>query len=268
MSRKLTCCGLSYTRYITICGSLLWFCYVSLEVTVTLRSAFFLCNCFRKLTIIHSISSFGQLHLFIIIDYSAGKRDRGKTPPSPLPGPKQNPSLQLLGQGGAEGPDAGPVVEEGAEGPRRLGPTSASSEKSFRRKLKNLPALLYTITKKSKIGYLEIPFPDQLKYWNLAVFVLSKYLGGPENFIRLSFKLCQWQRPKKRKISIKFSTLYIYQRQKQSLSYASPLVVYWDPLQDHSWNNTVCHKSLSQCQSNLISSPKLKNSIFGVMKVN
>ena len=96
--------------------------------------------------------------------YSAGKRDRGKTPPSPLPGPKQNPSLQLLGQGGAEGPDAGPVVEEGAEGPRRLGPTSASSEKSFRRKLKNLPALLYTITKKSKIGYLEIPFPDQLEY--------------------------------------------------------------------------------------------------------
>ena len=52
MSRKLTCCGLSYTRYITICGSLLWFCYVSLEVTVTLRSAFFLCNCFRNLTII------------------------------------------------------------------------------------------------------------------------------------------------------------------------------------------------------------------------
>ena len=42
----------------------------------------------------------------------------------------------------------------------------------------------------------------------------------------------------------------IYQRQKQSLSYASPLVVYWDPLQDHSSNDMVCHESLSKCQSN------------------
>ena len=58
------------------------------------------------------------------------------------------------------------------------------------------------------------------------------------------------------------------QRQKQSLSYASPLVVYWDPLHDHSWNDKVCHESLSQCQSNLSSSSKLKNSIFGVVKVN
>ena len=62
--------------------------------------------------------------------------------------------------------------------------------------------------------------------------------------------------------------IYIYQRQKQSLSYASPLVVYWDPLHDHSWNDKVCHESLSQCQSNLSSSSKLKNSIFGVVKVN
>ena len=44
-----------------------WFCYVSIEVAVTLRSAYFLCNCFRKLTIIRSISS-TQLPLFIIID--------------------------------------------------------------------------------------------------------------------------------------------------------------------------------------------------------
>ena len=58
------------------------------------------------------------------------------------------------------------------------------------------------------------------------------------------------------------------QRQKQSLSYASPLVVYWDPLQDHCWNDKVCHESLSQCQSNFSFSPKLKNSIFGVIKVN
>ena len=45
-------------------------------------------------------------------------------------------------------------------------------------------------------------------------------------------------------------------------------MVYWDPLQDHSWNDKVCHESLSLCQSNLSSSPKSKNSIFGVIKVN
>ena len=54
------------------------------------------------------------------------------------------------------------------------------------------------------------------------------------------------------------------QRQKQSLSYASPLVVYWDPLQDHSSNDMVCHESLSKCQSNFSCSPHLKKSIFGV----
>ena len=45
------------TGYITICDSLLWFCYVSIEATVTLRSAYFLRNCFRKFTMILSISS-------------------------------------------------------------------------------------------------------------------------------------------------------------------------------------------------------------------
>ena len=72
------------------------------------------------------------------------------------------------------------------------------------------------------------------------------------------------------KISCIYLSIYlsIYQRQKQSLSYASPLVVYWDPVHDHSWNDKVCHESLSQCQSNLSSSSKLKNSIFGVVKVN
>ena len=70
------------------------------------------------------------------------------------------------------------------------------------------------------------------------------------------------------KISCLYLYLCLYQRQKQSLSYASPLVVYWDPLHDHSWNDNVCHESLSQCQSNFCSSPKLKNSIFGVIKVN
>ena len=70
--------------------------------------------------------------------------------------------------------------------------------------------------------------------------------------------------------SVSPTILYIsiYQRQKQSLSYASPLVVYWDPMHDQSWNDKVCHESLSQCQSNLSSSPKLTNFIFGVVKVN
>ena len=45
-------------------------------------------------------------------------------------------------------------------------------------------------------------------------------------------------------------------------------MVYWDPLQDHSWNDKVCHESLSQSQSKFCSGPKLKNSIFGVFKVN
>ena len=66
------------------------------------------------------------------------------------------------------------------------------------------------------------------------------------------------------KMCAKISCIYlsIYKRQKQSLSYASPLVVYWDPLQDHCWNDKVCQESLSQCQPNLSSSPKLDNSIL------
>ena len=66
--------------------------------------------------------------------YSAGKRDRGKNSSVPLARAQQSPPCQ--GQGGAEGPDADPFGEEGAEGPRRLGRTSAPLGKSFRRKLK------------------------------------------------------------------------------------------------------------------------------------
>ena len=66
--------------------------------------------------------------------YSAGKRDRGKNSSVPLARAQQKPSCE--GQGGAEGPDAGPIAEERAEGPRRLGRTSAPIEKSFRQKLK------------------------------------------------------------------------------------------------------------------------------------
>ena len=61
----------------------------------------------------------------------------------------------------------------------------------------------------------------------------------------------------------KLVSISIYQRQKQSLSYASPLVVYWDPLQDHFSNDKVCHKSLSKCQCTLSCSPILKKSILG-----
>ena len=68
----------------------------------------------------------------------------GEKTSAPLARAQQSPLC--LGQGGAEGPDAGPLPEEGAEGPRRLGRTSAPLGKSFQRKLKNLPALLYTIT--------------------------------------------------------------------------------------------------------------------------
>ena len=59
-----------------------------------------------------------------------------------------------------------------------------------------------------------------------------------------------------------YTPICLYQRQKQSLSYASPLVVYWDPLQDHFWNGKVCHESLSQCQSYFGSSPKFKKFHF------
>ena len=45
-------------------------------------------------------------------------------------------------------------------------------------------------------------------------------------------------------------------------------MVYWDPVEDHSWNDKVCHESLAKCQSNFYSSPKLKNSFFGAIKVN
>ena len=39
-------------------------------------------------------------------------------------------------------------------------------------------------------------------------------------------------------------------------------MVYWDPLQDHSCNDKVCHESMLRCQYNFSSSPKFKNSIF------
>ena len=46
---------------------------------------------------------------------------------------------------GPKAPTQARSTEEEAEGLRRLGRTQAPSEKSFQRKLKNLPALLYTI---------------------------------------------------------------------------------------------------------------------------
>ena len=46
---------------------------------------------------------------------------------------------------GPKAPTQARSTEEEAEGLRRLGRTQAPPEKSFQRKLKNLPALLYTI---------------------------------------------------------------------------------------------------------------------------
>ena len=102
------------------------------------------------------------------------------------------------------------------------------------------------------------------------MFAPNDYLLAGILFLALLFVVIDlWSFKESRDFAKKASLpLYIYQRQKQSLSYASPLVVYWDPLHDHSWNDKVCHESLSQCQSNLSSSSKLKNSIFGVVKVN
>ena len=103
------------------------------------------------------------------------------------------------------------------------------------------------------------------------MFAPNDYLLAGILFLALLFVLIDlWSFEESRDFAKKRLSHYIsiYQRQKQSLSYASPLVVYWDPLHDHSWNDKVCHESLSQCQSNLCSSSKLKNSIFGVVKVN
>ena len=109
---------------------------------------------------------------------------------------KQRPSCQ--GQGGAEGPDAGSLTEEGAEGPRRLGRNKRPLGKKFSTKVENWPALLYTITQNSKLSYPENHFPDQLETWNFAVFVFRMYLGGPESLKSLRVKMCPWWRHEKR----------------------------------------------------------------------
>ena len=66
--------------------------------------------------------------------YSAGKRDRGKKEK------KTRPPLARAKEG-PKAPTQARSTEEEAEGLRRLGRTQAPPEKSFRRKLKNLPAL-------------------------------------------------------------------------------------------------------------------------------
>ena len=58
------------SRHITICGSLLWFRYVSLEVkAVTLCSAYCLCKCFRKLSMIRSISNTAASISFLLSQF-------------------------------------------------------------------------------------------------------------------------------------------------------------------------------------------------------
>ena len=66
--------------------------------------------------------------MVLTTDYSAGKRDRGK---------KKKKKKKSLGQGGAEGPDAGSFYGGGGRRPPTTrANTGAPSEKSFRRKLK------------------------------------------------------------------------------------------------------------------------------------
>ena len=71
------------------------------------------------------------------IHYSAGKRDRGKK--------KKKKKKKACAKEGPKAPTQARSTEEEAEGLRRLGRTQAPPEKNFLRKLKNLPALLYTI---------------------------------------------------------------------------------------------------------------------------
>ena len=73
------------------------------------------------------------------LDYSAGKRDRGKNFSVPLARAQQKPPCQ--GQGRAEGPDTGPIAEEGPKAPDDSAEQAPSSEKVF-----DSPALLYMIT--------------------------------------------------------------------------------------------------------------------------
>ena len=58
---------------------------------------------------------------------------------------KKNKAPLARAKEGPKAPTQARSTEEEAEGLRRLGRTQAPPEKSFRRKLKNLPALLYTI---------------------------------------------------------------------------------------------------------------------------
>ena len=71
--------------------------------------------------------------------YSAGKRDRGKKKK------KKKKKKKAWAKEGPKAPTQARSTEEEAEGLRRLGRTQAPPEESFQRKLKNLPALLYTI---------------------------------------------------------------------------------------------------------------------------
>ena len=73
----------------------------------------------------------GQLY-----HYSAGKRDRGKKKKK-----KKNKAPLARAKEGPKAPTQARSTEEEAEGLRRLGRKQAPPKKSFRLKLKNLPAL-------------------------------------------------------------------------------------------------------------------------------
>ena len=72
---------------------------------------------------------------FTLSFYSAGQRDRGKNVRPLAITQMQRPNCQ--GQGGAEGPDAGSLTEEGAEGPRRLSRNKRPLGKTFSTKVEN-----------------------------------------------------------------------------------------------------------------------------------
>ena len=109
-------------------------------------------------------------------DHSAGQRDRGKNVRPNARTQIQRPTCQ--GQGGAEGPDAGSLTEEGPKAPDDSAKTSAPWEKSFRQKLKT-DQRYYTRLHKTqnsaiqKTTFREVTFPIswKLETWQFLFLV-------------------------------------------------------------------------------------------------
>ena len=69
----------------------------------------------------------------------------------------QRPTCQ--GQGGAEGPDAGSLTEEGAEGPRRLGRNKHPLGEMFSTKIENGQRYYTRLHKTQNSAIQKTPFP-------------------------------------------------------------------------------------------------------------